>query len=134
MLGIIGFSFFVMAVSAFEKLRITSAPSTIKNGWLTILVISACVATAGFSFFICSINGKCDTLKNTGSFAYVFLCLGVVLIGMCSSMISTYNSSKPTYEAPDSNNLTYVYIILVVSAIIVLGCLAGILYRIKNKK
>jgi uncharacterized membrane protein len=132
LLTLIGLTFFMFSVNAFQNLEVSRSPDIIRSGWLMILTLSACVVTAGVIFFFCGMKSSCEDFKNTHVFLYVFLVIGIVLIAMSSVMLSRYPKGPATYESASSKNRTYLYIIIGMSSAIVLGCTASIVIHFRK--
>jgi hypothetical protein len=125
LLTVVGFIFFVFSVNAFQNINASKCPDIIRSGWITILTLSACVATAGMTFFFCGLKSTCDDVKNGHIFFFVFLLLAAVMILISFLMLGRYKKGVDC-ESEDSKNQTYLYVIIGMSIAIVIGCFVSI--------
>jgi len=145
--SILGIILFIISVTAIKNVDVACSSSIIRNGWVVIMTLGACMLAGGVSFFMCT-WGKGQCYGNTASgnttdvrtmdfYFIAYMVIGLFLIGLTGAMINRYNdlSSEEKKFCDDSEqNKKYVIMVLVIAVLVVVGCIGSIIAINSDKK
>lgn len=127
---ILGLVFFSMASLAFQNLDVKCPSFTIRNGWVLIQVLGACMAMGGISFFFCTLReNKCydgDINRAIEVYFVLFGILGLIMLGICIVMILEYSKLRTLSDCDNKNKMGKKSVIFIsaISGLIVIFSIA----------
>jgi hypothetical protein len=130
-IALMGLILFSIAATSFKNIHKSCVDKLIRDGWTVILVLGACLTTAGVSFFLCtrSEGAKCYNAESRTIRLFLMMCiaLSLMILIISSMMLSKYK--KKVIEANCDNkgaNKRSAGIVVGVSTLSLLGCIAAL--------
>jgi len=133
---LLGITFFGMGISVSNKLKDDCPSSMIKNGWILIQTLGACMIASVFSFWLCIFRKGCEDIDHTntslvslGSLFLINVCIIGVSIGILVEIGKTKNYSTLCDSSDTVKSSSIVVLVFSMLCSLILGVVSFIAFK-----